>query len=96
MGSLVCSPTRVQDDWPQWRGEPRWGEHSSSVSRGDEVPVFRASDSLMAGEVSRKRFRLLREYRLGRAGMWGHPAIVRGRILIKDGTRLVAYKLPGI
>ena len=78
-----------------WRGKPRWGEHASLVSRGDEVLVFRENGWLMVGKVSRERFRLLVEYRLGRSGMWGHPAIVHGRILIKDGTRLASYQLPG-
>jgi outer membrane protein assembly factor BamB len=78
-----------------WRGEPRWGEHASLVSRGDQVLVFRENGWLVVGQVSRERFQLLGEYRVGGSPMWGHPAIVPGRILIKDGARLASYQLPG-
>lgn len=75
-----------------WRGEPGWGEHVSLISRGDEVLVFREG-VLTVGAVSREGFRSLRTYRLDRLETWSHPAVVRDRILVKEGTRVVAYGL---
>jgi outer membrane protein assembly factor BamB len=76
-----------------WRGEPAWGEHASLISWGSEVLVFLEDGSLVIGEVSRDRFRSLRRYSLGSAGMYGHPAIVDNRIVIKDGERLAVYRI---
>jgi len=77
-----------------WHGQPRRGEHASLLSRGDEVLLFRENGMLMVGAVSREGLRPLGEYRLGTSGSWAHPAIVPGRILVKDGTRLASYALP--
>jgi outer membrane protein assembly factor BamB len=76
-----------------WRGDPGWGEHASLIAWGDDVLVFLEDGSLIVGEASSDRFRSLRTYRLGRSGMWGHPAIVDNRIVIKDGDRLAVYRL---
>jgi outer membrane protein assembly factor BamB len=76
-----------------WRGPARWGEHASLIAWGDQVLVFREDGSLVVGEVSREQFRTVRTYRLGGERMWGHPAVVDDRIIIKDGTRLAVYRL---
>jgi outer membrane protein assembly factor BamB len=78
-----------------WRGEPRWGEHASLISWEDRLLVFRENGSLVVGEVSRDDFRTVRTYRLGGSRMWGHPAVVDNRIIIKDGSRLVVYQFGG-
>jgi hypothetical protein len=75
-----------------WQGEGRRGEHASLVARGDEVLVFLDNGSLEVVEVSGDRFRSLRKYRVGRPGMWGHPAVLGDRIIVKDGDRLVVYR----
>ena len=76
-----------------WRGEGRWGEHASLIAWGSQVLVFRENGSLVVGEVSREGFRTLRTYRLGGERMWGHPAVVDDRVIIKDGSRLAVYRL---
>jgi outer membrane protein assembly factor BamB len=76
-----------------WRGRPRWGEHASLIAWGNQVLVFREDGSLVVGEVSREEFRTLRTYRLGGERMWGHPAVVDERIIVKDGSRLAVYRL---
>jgi len=84
-------------DWTNgrllWRGDPRSGEHASLVSRGNHVLVFRGDGWLDVGEVSRSGFPLLRKYKMGDSTCWGHPAVVDNRILIRDGSRLAAYRL---
>jgi outer membrane protein assembly factor BamB len=75
-----------------WREGERWGEHASLIAWGNQVLVFREDGSLVVGEVSRERFRSVRTYRLGGDRMWGHPAAVDDRIIIKDGSRLAVYR----
>jgi len=76
-----------------WRGEPRWGEHASLISCGDDVLVFLEDGSLVVGKVSRDRFQTLQRYHPGDSIMWGHPSISDSRILIKDGSQLVVFEL---
>jgi outer membrane protein assembly factor BamB len=76
-----------------WRGPGRWGEHASLVAWGNQVLVFREDGSLVVGEVSGEGFRSLQTYRLGGERMWGHPAVVDERIIIKDGSRLAVYRM---
>ena len=76
-----------------WRGPARWGEHASLIASGNQVLVFREDGSLVVGEVSHEEFRSLRTYRLGGERMWGHPAVVDDRVVIKDGSRLAVYRL---
>ncbi len=76
-----------------WRGESKWGEHASLISWGDELLVLREDGSLIAGKVPREGFQSQRRYRLGSFPMWGHPAIVDGRIIIKDGSQLKVYRV---
>lgn len=76
-----------------WRGEPRWGEHASLIAWGNQLLAFRGDGWLMVGEVSREGFRSLRRYRLGGERMWGHPAVVDDRIILRDGGRLAVYRL---
>ncbi len=78
-----------------WRGEPDGGEHASLIAWGSQVLVFGEDGSLVVGEVTRERFELLRSYSLGGPGMWGHPAVAAGRILVRDGERLVCYEIAG-
>jgi outer membrane protein assembly factor BamB len=76
-----------------WRGEPRSGEHASLISWGNEVLVFQEDGSLVVGKVSREGMLSQRRYRLGSSPMWGHPAIVNGQIIIKNGSHLKVYRL---
>jgi outer membrane protein assembly factor BamB len=76
-----------------WRGEPRWGDHASLLSWGDEVLVFREDGTLVLVKVSSQGYEIVRQYRVGESLMWAHPAIVGDRLLIRDGGRLVAYQL---
>lgn len=75
-----------------WRGEPRWGEHATLVAWGPHLLAFREDGSLVVGAVSPGGFRGLGTYRLGRRGTWAHPAVAGGRILVRDGSRLLAYR----
>ena len=68
-----------------------WGEHAILIAWGDEVLVFREDGALIVGKATRERFQPLRTYSLGSPTMWAHPAVVDGRILIKDGSRVVSY-----
>lgn len=79
-----------------WWGEPAWGEYASLIARGNDVLVFLDDGSLVIGEVSSDRFRLLRRYTLGGKGMYGHPAMVDSRIVIKDGERLAVYRIDDV
>lgn len=79
----------------RWRGEPRWGEHASLIASGDKVLVFREDGSLVVGEVSARGFRTVARYRLGRSVGWAHPAIVDGRIIVRDGRRVAVYGVGG-
>jgi outer membrane protein assembly factor BamB len=81
-----------------WRGEPRWGPyvHVSLFSCGGELVAMRDNGLLVVGTVSRDAFQPLRTYRLGRGKTWAHPAIVDGRIVIRDGDRLVVYRLRSV
>ena len=54
--------------------------------------VFREDGWLEVGEVSRGGFRSVRKYRLGDSICWAHPALVGDRILVRDGSRLAAYR----
>lgn len=76
-----------------WRGEPRWGDHASLISWGDDVLVFLEEGSLIVGTVFTDRFETLQRYHLGGSTMWSHPAITDNRIVIKDGSRLVVFQL---
>ncbi len=75
-----------------WRGDGRWGDHASLIAWGSQILVFREDGSLVVGDVSGQGFRTLRRYPLGRSPMWGHPAVVGDRIVIRDGTRLAVYR----
>ncbi|MCP4663894.1 MAG: PQQ-binding-like beta-propeller repeat protein [bacterium] len=76
-----------------WREEPKWGEHASLIRWGDKVLVFLEDGLLIVGEVSRDRFKAVRRYRLASSRTWGHPALVDGRIIIRDGSRLAVYRV---
>lgn len=78
-----------------WRGEPRWGDFTPTplISWGDELLAFKEDGTLVVGKVSRKGLISQRRYRLGRYPMWGHPAIIDNRIIIKDRNFLKVYKL---
>jgi hypothetical protein len=76
-----------------WRGAPRSGEHASLIVWGKHVLVLLEDGSLVVGEVTGDGFRELRRYRVGRFRMWGHPAVVGDRIVVKDGSRLAVYRL---
>lgn len=76
-----------------WRGTPRWGEHASLVAWGNQLLVFREDGSLVVGTVTRKGLQAQRRYRLGSSKMWGHPAVIKDRIIIKDRKRLVVYRI---
>ena len=76
-----------------WQGEPRSGEHATLISWGDEVLAFLEDGSLVVGGVARDGFRPLQTYRLGNSGGWAHPAVAGGRLLLRDGSRLAAYRL---
>jgi outer membrane protein assembly factor BamB len=80
-----------------WRGEPKWGEYTPTplIAWGDELLVFREDGWLVVGKVSREGLLSVRRYRLGSFPMWGHPAVVDNRIIIKDGSRLVVYRIRG-
>jgi outer membrane protein assembly factor BamB len=76
-----------------WRGDGRWGDHASLIAWGNQVLVFREDGSLVVGDISGGRFQELRRYRLGGRLMWGHPAMVDDRIVVKDGDRLAVYRI---
>jgi len=76
-----------------WRGAPRSGEHASLIAWGEHVLVLLEDGSLLVGAVGETGFRLLRRYHVGRFRMWGHPAVVGDRIVVKDGSRLAVYRL---
>jgi len=80
-----------------WRGEPRWGAyvHVPLISWGEELLALREDGRLVVGKVSSNGFTPMRQYRLGSTRTWGHPAIIDGRIVIRDGTRLAVYQLMG-
>jgi hypothetical protein len=75
-----------------WRGEPRWGEHATVVAWGETLLVFREDGVLVVGKVSKDGFEKIRQYQLGESLMWGHPAVLKDRIIIKDGTRLAVFQ----
>jgi outer membrane protein assembly factor BamB len=76
-----------------WRSDGRWGDHASLIAWGNQVLVFREDGSLVVGDLSGGRFQELRRYRLGGRLMWGHPAVVDDRIVVKDGSRLAVYQI---
>lgn len=76
-----------------WRGEPRQGAHTTLISWGDTLLVFREDGVLEVGQVSEQGFKVLATHPLGAALMWAHPAIAGGRLYIRDGGRLAAFRL---
>jgi outer membrane protein assembly factor BamB len=78
-----------------WRGEPRWGAYVnvSLISWGEELLVLRENGRLVVGKVTRSGFAPVRQYSLGSTQTWGHPAVVGGKIVIRDGSRLAVYRL---
>jgi hypothetical protein len=67
--------------------------HVSLISWGDELLALRESGRLVVGKVVGKGFAPIREYPLGSTRTWAHPAIIDGRIVIRDGSRLAVYRL---
>ena len=67
--------------------------HVPLISWGEELLALRGNGRLVVGEVFPDAFRPVHTYRLGRDMTWAHPAIVDGRIVIRDGTRLAVYRL---
>jgi outer membrane protein assembly factor BamB len=78
-----------------WRGDPRSGEHATLISWENRLLLFREDGWLEIGEVSRTGFKAERKFRLGDSICWAHPVLVGNRILVRDGTRLIAYQLTG-
>jgi outer membrane protein assembly factor BamB len=76
-----------------WTGIPRSGEHASLIAWGDWLLVFRDDGLLMVGQVSGDGFHPARTYRVGRSGLYAHPAVVGNLIIVKNGTRLAAFAL---
>jgi outer membrane protein assembly factor BamB len=74
-----------------WRGDGRWGEHASLIAWGDQILTFKEDGTLVIGNVGPTGLEVLRRYRVGSSPMWSHPAIARGRILVRHGDRLTAY-----
>ncbi len=76
-----------------WRGEPRSGEHASLMAWGDELLVLLEDGTLMVGKVARNALQTLYRHRVGRLGGWAHPAVAAGRLLIRDGSQLVVFRI---
>ena len=76
-----------------WSGPVRSGEHATLIGWGAFLMAFLENGSLEIHRVSRAGLRLERRYQLGAATAWSHPAVTGSRILVRDGTRLVAFGL---
>lgn len=76
-----------------WQGDPRWGEHASLVGWNSQLLVFREDGELVVGSVSDRAFEISQRVQLGFAGSWGHPALTQDKIFVRDGPRLIMFRL---
>lgn len=75
-----------------WRGEPREGDNAALVAVPGYVLALNDRGELHVLRSSRDKCEIIRTYKVG-SSTWTAPALVEDSILIKDGDRLVRWKI---
>lgn len=74
-----------------WTTPGREGENASIVLAGDLLLLSTTNAELIVARAMRDKFSELARYTTAQSAVWAHPAIVGGRILIKDADKLICW-----
>ena len=74
-----------------WKGKGRLGESASVLSLGSVLMVLTTEGELSFLKPGDKADEILAKYNVGASPTWATPAVVEGRILVKDKTTLWCY-----
>ncbi len=71
--------------------EGRWAEHAHVVAAGDLILALTNAGELV---VLDRSLREVTRYELSTSPTWAHPAVAPGMLVIKDETKVRAFRLP--
>jgi outer membrane protein assembly factor BamB len=76
-----------------WTSEGGLGDYAALLTTGEAVLAQTTRGELIVFKAEPEQFEVLAKYTVSEGPTWAHPAVVPGRILIKDQNRLTAWAL---
>lgn len=77
-----------------WTTPGRWGENGALLAVGPHILALSTESQLFVYENTAERWEAVRTYHVAETPTWASPALVPGRLLIKDRDRLHCFELP--
>lgn len=78
-----------------WKNEGRLGENASLIDVGPVLLVMSTSGELSVHQKTGTALKELLKTKLATSPVWASPAVAGDRLLIKDKTTLIAYRIGG-
>jgi hypothetical protein len=79
----------------QWTSEGGQGENAALLAAGQAVLALTTNAELIVFKAQPEQFEVLAKYTVSDTPTWAHPAVVPGRILIKDRSTLASWVVDG-
>lgn len=80
----------------RWQAEGGQGDHAALIAAGDVLLVLQDTADLRVVARTGEGYRELARYDVAEAATWAHPAVIDGKLLIKDAVRLTLWSFaPG-
>jgi len=90
-GQFFCLDARTGKT--MWTSTGREGDNAAILLGGQFLFLLTDAAELIVARVDPKQFEVLKKYSVAQSPTWAHPAIVGGRILIKDVSTLTLFGL---
>ena len=76
-----------------WQGSGRVGENASLTDIGSALLVLNDAGQLTVQEKSERGLKTVATYKVSDSPVWASPALAAGRLLVKDNTSLMVYRV---
>lgn len=90
-GHVFCADAKTGE--VRWKTEGGEGESAAVLTGGDHLFVLRNDAELHVFQRTGGDIKKVAQYTVADAATWAHPALLDGRILVKDAARLTLWSL---
>ena len=89
MGPYFCLEARSGKI--MWASAGRQSDNASVVNAGDQLLLFNTEAQLVIADKGDAGFAVRHRYTVAQSSTWAHPAVLDGRLLVKDTTHLYLW-----
>jgi outer membrane protein assembly factor BamB len=90
-GSLFALDVKTGQEL--WQGPGRLGENASLTDIGSALLVLSDAGELTVQEKVERGLKVVATFKVADTPVWASPALAGGRVLVKDKTTLMLYRV---